>query len=268
METWRFLPYQTYSAAENMAIDEAIMWAHREGKVPPTLRFYGWEPAALSIGYFQQVNKEVCMDQVNKESLGFVRRLTGGRAVLHDQELTYSLIVSEKYPGIPQGVSASYQVFSQGLLEGYRQLGLSASLTPPRPKGDAPYSSACFDAPSDYELVVEGRKVAGSAQTRQKGVVLQHGSIPLEIDFAQLLRILPFSNPEKAGIVLKQKAKAIRTLRKKETVLDDVIIAFFHGFRQGLGVQLEIGELTMDEKHKVDELIRTKYGTDAWNFAK
>src|SRR5699024_3640332 len=194
-ETWRLLHTGWRSSAENMAIDEAILIAHSEGKTPPTIRFYGWDPATLSIGYFQKVDKELDMDRLRKRKLGIVRRPTGGRAVLHDQEMTYSVIVGEDYPGMPTSVTDSYRVLSQGLLEGFRKLDLSAEMVPleteeEKEKYASMGSAACFDSPSNYELVVEGRKVAGSAQTRQRGVILQHGSILLDMDVDLLFDVL------------------------------------------------------------------------------
>ena len=104
-EVWRFIDSGNCSPAFNMALDEALLEWHSEGKIPPTIRFYGWNPPTLSIGYFQKVEKEIDMEAVKKYGLGFVRRPTGGRGVLHDQELTYSVIVSESHPAMPQTVT-------------------------------------------------------------------------------------------------------------------------------------------------------------------
>src|SRR5690554_343495 len=196
-EKWRFIRSGLCSPAYNMAVDEAVLTLHSEGKVPPTLRFYGWNPATLSIGYFQKADEEVNFAELEAQGLGFVRRPTGGRAVLHDQELTYSMIVSEDYPGMPRSVTEAYRVLSEGLVHGFRRLGLQAEMVSLASEDDklkyaAAGSAACFDSPSWYELVVEGRKVAGSAQVRQKGVVLQHGSILLDMDIDQLFAVLQF----------------------------------------------------------------------------
>jgi lipoyl(octanoyl) transferase len=269
METWRFIPYNTYFPAENMAIDEAILRAHREGRVPPTVRFYGWNPPTLSIGYFQRVEKEVDLERLRERGLGFVRRMTGGRAVLHDRELTYSVVVSEEHPLMPPTVSESYRVISQGLLEGYRLLGLQADLSPPEQGKKEVSSAACFDSPSDYELVIEGRKAAGSAQTRQNGVILQHGSILVDLDADLLFDVLRFPN-EQVKERLKRnflnKAVAINHFRREPARLEEVIAAFFEGFRRGMGVQLKPGELTEEERELARELVRERYGSDEWNL--
>lgn len=276
MQQWRFVRTDACSAAENMAVDEAIMTACSEGKVPPTLRFYTWEPATLSIGYFQKAQEEVDFDALNQRKLGFVRRPTGGRAVLHDQELTYSMIVPESYPGLPMNVTEAYRVLSIGLLEGFRKLGLDAKMARLDEEGTkfaAASSAACFDSPSWYELVVEGRKVAGSAQMRQQGVVLQHGSILLEHDVDLLFDLLQFPS-ERVKRRLKQafhgKAVAINELLRasgqSEVQLAQVEKAFYEGFELGMGAQLQTESLTPYEQTLAAELARTKYDTKEWNF--
>lgn len=277
-EKWRFIHTGKRSPAENMAIDEAILIAHSEGKVPPTLRFYGWEPATLSIGYFQKAADEVELDKAKQANIGFVRRMTGGRAVLHDQELTYSMIVSEGYPGMPKTVTEAYRVLSEGLLRGFQHLGLQAEMVTLASEAEkAKYatagSAACFDSPSWYELVVEGRKVAGSAQTRQKGVVLQHGSILLELDTELLFLLLRFPS-ERIRTRLKQsfaeKAVAINDLKEKlkqpQVELPQVEQAFHKGIGEAMLIELVESELSPEEKQLAAQLIRDKYGQDDWNF--
>lgn len=269
MGKWRFLPYDVYSQEENMAIDEAIMLLHSQGKNLPTLRFYGWNPATLSIGYFQRVEKEVNLEELKRSGFGFVRRLTGGRAVLHDQELTYSVIVSEGYPLMPPTVSESYRVISQGLLEGFRLLGIEAELSLPRPKVQQEHTAACFDSPSDYELVIDGKKVVGSAQVRKYGVILQHGSILLDLDVSALLSVLRFPSErvfQKLKEEFHQKAVAIRPILKRDVSIEEVSRAFLAGFQKGMGIELEVGELTEEEKTLVKQLVKEKYGNNEWNY--
>ncbi|MFC7440931.1 lipoate--protein ligase family protein [Laceyella putida] len=270
MDVWRFIPYEAYTPAQNMAIDEAILQLHREGNVPPTIRFYGWTQPTLSIGYFQKAKKEIDFVKLREKGFGFVRRMTGGRAVLHDQELTYSVIAREDHPLMPATVSESYRVISQGLLAGFRRLGLEAYLAPPKTEGRSGVaSSACFDSPSDYELVVGGRKVAGSAQTRQRGVILQHGSILLDLDADALFDVLIFPS-ERVRHRLKQsfveKAVAIRQLAEREIDLEECKRAFYEGFGEGMGIQLKPGALTEEEWERAQQLIETRYAHDEWNY--
>lgn len=273
-ERWRFIDSGDCSPAFNMALDEALLEWHSEGKIPPTIRFYGWNPPTLSIGYFQKVEKEIDMEAVKKYGLGFVRRPTGGRGVLHDQELTYSVIVSEAHPKMPQTVTEAYRVISQGILEGFRFLGLDAYFAVPKTEEEKadlknPRSAVCFDAPSWYELVVEGRKVAGSAQTRQKGVILQHGSILLDLDEEMLFRLFKYPNErvkERLRQTFKQKAVAINELTDRNITIDEAKEAFYKGFEKGLGIVLEPYTLSAEEMAYVNELAEKKYASDEWNF--
>ncbi|WP_010274705.1 lipoate--protein ligase family protein [Paenibacillus senegalensis] len=278
MHTWRWLQSGPGDPAYNMAVDEAILIAHSEGKVPPTLRFYGWKPATLSIGYFQKAEKDIDIPAVREQGLGFVRRATGGRAVLHDSELTYSIIVSEDYPGLPKSVTEAYRVLSQGLLNGFIHLGLDAHMVnlaseEEKAKYDSMGSSACFDSPSWYELVVEGRKIAGSAQMRHRDTVLQHGSILLDLDAKQLFSLLKFRTEalrERLEKSFESKAVAINELLRDRgmpsVTLKQVEAAFHQGIAEGMNVRLEPGELTEEEEELAQQLVKEKYGTDEWNF--
>lgn len=268
---WRLVNTGSLDGAMNMAVDEAILNAHTEGNVPPTIRFYAWNIPTLSIGYFQRVEREVDLHRVREQGVGFVRRATGGRAVLHDRELTYSIIVSETYPGIPQTVTESYRLFSQGLLEGFRALGLEADLVSldKESSKEKAESAACFDSPSWYELVVEGRKVAGSAQTRQRGTILQHGSILLDMDVDMLFSLLKFRS-ERAKERLKQsfsrKAVAINELTPSPVTWEKAVEVFTTGFSKGMDIELQPEPLTPEEHAMAAELAATKYGTEEWNM--
>lgn len=274
MEKWRYLVTEAMSPEMNMAVDEAILQLHAEGKVPPTVRFYTWSPATLSIGYFQKALKEINLEEVHKHGLGFVRRPTGGRAVLHDKELTYSVIVSEQHPKMPSSVTEAYKIISMGLLHGFQNLGLKAEMVSlaseeEKEKYSSPGSSACFDSPSWYELVVEGKKVAGSAQTRQKGVILQHGSILLDMDVELLFSLLNFSSDRLKQRMMesfRQKAVTINEVSPRAISLQEAIDAFGRGFASGLDVELVPGELTEEELALAKELAQTRYGTEEWNL--
>ncbi|WP_338470229.1 biotin/lipoate A/B protein ligase family protein [Niallia sp. XMNu-256] len=273
-ETWRFIDSGNGSPAFNMALDEALLEWNSQGKFPPVIRFYGWNPATLSIGYFQRVEKEINMDAVREKNIGFVRRPTGGRAVLHEHELTYSVIVSESHPEMPKTVTEAYRVISEGILKGFHQLGLEAYFAVPTTDADrdalkSPHSAVCFDAPSWYELVVEGRKVAGSAQTRQKGVILQHGSILIDVDEDKLFSLFKFPNDrvkERMQRSFKNKAVAINEISPKRVTLEEAKRAFKVGFEEGLNINLEPYQLTADEMNAVMDIAKSRYENDEWNF--
>ncbi|PAQ14824.1 octanoyltransferase [Bacillaceae bacterium SAOS 7] len=273
-EVWKFIDSGRRSASYNMAMDEALLDWHSQGKIPPVIRFYGWEPAALSIGYFQKAEKEINMEAVKAHGLGFVRRPTGGRGVLHEHELTYSVIVSEEHPNMPTGVTEAYRVISEGILKGFHHLGLEAYFSVPKTEEEKnglknPRSSVCFDAPSWYELVVEGRKIAGSAQTRQKGVILQHGSILLDLDEDKLFSLFNYPNErvkERMQTAFKNKAVAINSISPKGITLDMARVAFKQGFEDGLGIELEPLELTDEQSASIEKIAKERYESDEWNF--
>lgn len=259
-----------------MAFDEALLEWHSKGEMGPVLRFYEWEPATLSIGYFQSVSKEIDMEQVRHHQLGFVRRPTGGRGVLHEHELTYSVIVTEDYPNMPETVTEAYRVISGGLLEGFRNLGLDASFSVPnsdeeRQNLKKPGSAVCFDTPSWYELVVEGKKVAGSAQTRQKGVILQHGAILLSLDEEKLISLFKFKSEavrDRMRIGLREKAVAIDQLAGRTVSPEEAEVAFSKGFEKALNIKLEPYELSDAQLQYVKKIEQKKYGNDDWTFRK
>ncbi|MFB9761882.1 lipoate--protein ligase family protein [Ectobacillus funiculus] len=275
-EQWYYINSGKCSPSYNMALDECLLNWQSTGAMPATIRFYEWEVPTLSIGYFQRVEKEIDMEEVEKRGFGFVRRQTGGRSVLHDRELTYSVIVSENHPKMPKTVTEAYRVISQGLLEGFRALGLNAYFAVPKTEQERedlknPRSAVCFDAPSWYEIVVEGRKIAGSAQTRQRGVILQHGSIPLEIDLDTLYDLFLFPNKrlkERMKNMFSSKAVAINELTDQTFTIEQLIEAFRVGFEKGMEIELVPYELTGEQREEVERLAKEKYESEEWNYRK
>lgn len=274
-EIWNFINTGSKNPYYNMAMDEALLNFVSRGEIDSVIRFYTWNPATLSIGYFQRLQKEIDIDKVKEKGYGLVRRQTGGRGVLHDKELTYSVIVPESHPNMPSTVTEAYKIISQGLLEGFKNLGFETYFAIPRSKEERdklkqPRSSVCFDAPSWYELVVEGRKIAGSAQTRQKGVILQHGSILQDIDIDDLFDMFKFKN-ERLKAKMKenfvQKAVAINDISNQHITLNEMENAFEAGFKKGLNIDFKPLELTEKQLEEVQEL-EDKYRSEAWMYRK
>ena len=274
-EIWNFINTGSKNPYYNMAMDEALLNFVSRGEIDPVIRFYTWNPATLSIGYFQRLQTEIDIDKVKEKGYGLVRRQTGGRGVLHDKELTYSVIVPESHPNMPSTVTEAYKIISQGLLEGFKNLGFETYFAIPRSKEERdklkqPRSSVCFDAPSWYELVVEGRKIAGSAQTRQKGVILQHGSILQDIDIDDLFDMFKFKN-ERLKAKMKenfvQKAVAINDISNQHITLNEMENAFEAGFKKGLNIDFKPLELTEKQLEEVQEL-EDKYRSEAWMYRK
>lgn len=274
-ETWHFMNTGSHHPYYNMALDEALLNFVSRGEIDPVVRFYTWNPPTLSIGYFQRLSKEIDIEKVKEKGYGLVRRQTGGRGVLHDKELTYSVIVPEAHPDMPQTVTEAYRVISGGLLEGFKSLGFDAHFAVPRSKEEReklkqPRSSVCFDAPSWYELVVEGKKIAGSAQTRQKGVILQHGSILQDVDIDYLFDMFIFKNERlkaKMKEAFVEKAVAINDLSNETITLAQMEVAFKEGFKKALDIEFKPLELTVAQQDEVKAL-EEKYRSEAFLYRK
>lgn len=264
---WRLVDSGYLDPYQNMAIDEAVLEAVAAGMVPPTLRFYGWRPAALSLGYFQRLEQEVDLEACQRLGVKVVRRLTGGRAVLHEHELTYCLVAPDDHPAVSGSVLESYLKISRGLVQGLKNLGITAELAEGQ-HGPEPASAACFDAPSRYELTVGGKKLVGSAQTRKYGVVLQHGSILVKLDAEKLFACLRFSSRLLRQRLLdgfQQRATSIGSILGREPEYEELAAAFRGGFSSGLGITLQPEELTVTEQQTAARLAAEKYSQASWN---
>ncbi|MFD2829415.1 lipoate--protein ligase family protein [Corticicoccus populi] len=274
-QKWIFINSGRQDAFYNMALDELLMDKVREGEINAALRFYEWQTPTLSLGYFQKVLKEIDTDKVREYNYQMVRRQTGGRGVLHDKELTYSVIIPEEYDGMPESVTESYKILSHGLLYGFRNLGLEADFSIPKTKEQKQEltqirSSVCFDTPSWYELVVEGRKIAGSAQTRKKGVILQHGSILLDVDIDHLFDMFKYGNErlkEKMKAAFTEKAVAINDISNHRFNVADLYLPFKEGFKKGLDINFQDYTLTENDQDRLETLME-KYRSEEWNFKK
>ena len=250
-----------------MAVDEAVFRASIRKKAPPTLRFYGWRVPALSIGYFQDYEKEVDGEACRKFGVDIVRRPTGGKAVLHEQELTYAVIAGADSPLFPPDILKTYRVISGCIAKGLAEVGIRAEMEADgRQAPDGTLRSSCFSSPSRYEILVGGRKICGSAQMRSHGVFLQHGSLLMAFDplrtcavmlshrdrerHADLLRNAVTSVGEQAGAAVDEESLC-RVLRE--------------GFEQVLGIRFREWPLTPEEEELKGELMTKKYGSEGWN---
>lgn len=269
---WRFTDTGVNSGAMNMAIDEAIMVHCAEGKVPPTLRFYRWNPPTLTLGYFQKAAKTVELERCAELGIDVVRRLTGGRSVLHDRELTYSLIMGKDSNEVPESVTQSYRILSEGLLLGLRYLGIPAAMSgPAQSRGAAGTSGACFDALSSYELEVDGKKIVGSAQARRFGALLQHGSVMNDLSVDTLFAVLREDDPERKAEARErflEKATSIRHVTGSAMDWEDLSSAFFRGFDEALGGSFHRSPLKESELSMARALATEKYGSPKWNLGR
>ncbi|SFB25220.1 lipoate-protein ligase A [Lentibacillus halodurans] len=266
---WLFLDTGHHDAAVNMALDECMINWLNEGKIQPTLRLYGWKKPSLSIGHFQKAGKTIDFNAVDKHGCQFVRRLTGGSAVLHDNELTYSLVISEKDPGIPKSVKDAYYVLSKGVLEGYRNLGVEADYALPEKRARREHSAICFEEPAYYEMVVDGKKLSGNAQTRKNGVLMQHGSVPMRMDTDMLFDLFRFPSEksrQRKREAFHHKAVTIDELTNKQHTYEMMTAAFKKGFETGLNIAFKPLKLSESDWEEVFYLADTKYESEALNF--
>ncbi len=231
MILWRYLDSGRACGADNMAEDERLLVEAARGDVPPVLRFYGWAPPAVSLGRFQEAGTAVDADACARHGIDIVRRITGGRAVLHDRELTYSIISPQGTEPFPNDVLGTYKIIAAGLLAGLRSLGVQAEMVsrPARPAKKARAEAACFASPSWYEITARGRKIVGSAQRRVSGAFLQHGSILIDY------------NPRLEAAVIRGggSPNAVTSIRQelgRDIVVDEVKRALLDGFREALGI--------------------------------
>ena len=266
---WRVLNTGFADGATNMAVDEAVMWAVLEGKSLPTIRFYGWEPFCLSIGYAQSMAKEVDLERCRVAGIDCVRRPTGGRAVLHGDELTYSIVAPQDEPRVAGGIVESYRRLSLGLVQGLADLGVDACEAAPQRGPVKETSAVCFDAPSHYEVTVGGHKLIGSAQMRRKGMVLQHGSLPLYGDITRILDYLRLPSEDRRSELrseLAAKATTLEAVLGRTVPFDLVAESMAHGFGSRLDLELAPGTLTPYEEELAAGLRRDKYATTDWNL--
>jgi len=255
-----------------MALDEALWHSVREGQSLPVLRLYRWHPAAVSLGYGQRglniINRLACSEL----GLDVVRRITGGRAVLHDKEVTYAVISPEESDVFSGGVLSCYKIIAEILRQTLTSFGLPVALSPGRAKGShekLQLESACFTAASYYELVCHGCKIAGSSQKRGEGVFLQHGSIPLDLNLETLYRALvpaKAQTPLAGEKVYGSRVGWINRWSAIPVTVDQVEARLVQSFIEMLDVEFCEGTFTDEEWRLAEQLMKDKYANAAWNL--
>jgi lipoate-protein ligase A len=265
---WRLVHTAPASGAWNMAVDEAILEGIQNASSPPTLRLYAWEPTCLSLGYAQSIN-DVDESALASHGWELVRRPTGGRAILHTDELTYSVIAAAGEPRLAGSVLESYQRLSQALLRALELLQVPArgqeKKTANGAKADP--NPVCFEAPSDYEITVEGKKLVGSAQARRKLSVLQHGSLPLHGDIARITQALVYPGPderEAAAQRVRERAATVEGALGRRIAWEQAAAAFAEGFGESLNIEFTSGELSAEEAAAAERWMQEKYAHPDW----
>lgn len=239
MNMWHLIDSGPNLAVYNMAVDEELLARAQAGKAAPVLRFYTWSPPAVSIGRFQKIEEAVNHGACARHHIDIVRRITGGRAVLHDRELTYSIISRLDEPLFPSTVLGAYKVIATGLLAGLKRLGIPAEMVSRGNRHAGLVKKhvkdpACFSSPSWYEILAGNRKIIGSAQRRLSNAFLQHGSILMDYDPAFEAEVIPGGcGGDVVTSITRELGRAVPPEEVKQ--------AFVQGFSEALGIEFETG---------------------------
>ncbi|QLH75583.1 MAG: lipoate--protein ligase family protein [Methanomassiliicoccales archaeon] len=248
-ERWRLLPFAIRDGALNMAIDEAIAEAISFNESPPTIRFYGWSPPAVTIGCFQSMRDEVDLDACHELGIDAIRRRTGGGAVFHDTdgEITYSVICPERYIG--PDISASYHEVCSWIIDALGTFGLRAEFSPIN------------------DVVIDGRKISGNAQTRRSGVFTMHGTVLYKVDRERMFKVLKVGRTKVSDKNISSYGqRVVGASELVGTSLDGLLRALMASFLKGK--QWYLGEMSMDEEARAGSLALSRYRSDDWNLSR
>jgi lipoate-protein ligase A len=250
----------------NMALDEAILEAVQKGQAPPTLRFYSWNPACLSLGYAQSV-KDADQAAIAQTGWDLVRRPTGGKAILHTDEITYSISAPATNPLFVGGVLPSYKRISLALIVGLENMGLKPELNvadPPVPDNGNP---VCFQNPGAFEITVEGKKLVGSAQLRRSGGVLQHGSLPLQGDLSQICLALKYADEYQRLQAIEEvgmHAVTVEHVLGKSLSWNEAADHLTAGFEESLDLSFSQLDPSEQEISRSNEILAERYSLADW----
>ncbi len=246
-----------------MAIDEALLRSFDPVSSPPILRLYGWSPPALSLGRFQKADQVLDLERCRADGVAVVRRVTGGGVIYHADELTYSLVCSPEQIPPATSIKDSFRVLTGFLLAFYRAVGLDAVYAADAaPEGAVlgERTAFCFAGRESFDILANGRKIGGNAQRRLKGIIFQHGSIPLHNRAVTGLSYMRDRLPDHAG--------GAASLSEYGVVVDPATL--HHGittaFSAHFGAALVNDSLSERELADMKKLLADKYSADLWNL--
>lgn len=268
VEPWRLLPLGALDGCENMAVDEAVFREAILTGGPPTLRLYTWRSPVVTIGYGQDIDRDVNRMFCREQNIPIVRRPTGGKAVYHDADLTYALVAPQSWPPFTADVVTTYRVIADCLIGGLEKIGITAHLAERQHSShNEPLRSCCFAVPFRNELLVHGAKICGSAQLRAQGCFLQHGSILIDFDPSMTMRVLSKSTTDEREWIdyLDRAVTSVRQQRGAFPGEEALARCIRESFEERLGVRLQEGELTPTEGALRQALLEGKYRTERWN---
>jgi len=254
MHQWRFIDSGTASAQWNMAVDEALLYAFKEGDLP-IFRLYRWEKPSLSFGRFSHPKKTLDWKRIRTENIPYVRRITGGGILVHGNDISYSLTIPRSFVR-EQGVRQAYRELCAFLIHLYENLGVDADFAHDLqlPQSQSPVCLAGMEA---YDIIISGRKIGGNAQRHTHHALLQHGTIPLAIDHERFEKLfLEDSGLSEAATLKETNSRLTETALKKE-----IIKAFSDTF----DTRITEEPLRNEEQLLAEKLFNEKYSQEAWN---
>lgn len=245
--SWRLIRVgENNDAFTSMSIDEAIMHHVKNGKSSPTFRIYGWSPPAVSIGYFLKMEEEVDLEMCSKFGVDHIRRLTSGGAVLHDMEVAYTLTTREDDPLIPKNILESYELLCGGIVQGLAELGIDATYKPVN------------------DVLVNGKKISGNAQSRREHVILQHGTLLMDVDAEKMFSILKV--PSEKAQNIEKRVTSLKHVLGREVESKEVMDAVVRGFKKALGIEFEEGMPSESELELAESIKKERFANPEWNY--
>jgi lipoate-protein ligase A len=259
---WRLILDKGYDGYYNMACDEAIFnWYPKKGV--PTLRIYEWERPFITLGYFQEPRYVLNLDACQNEGISFTRRLTGGAAIIHFEEITYSLTLSCQDLNLSKSIKESYKILTSFIINFYKNLGLKGSFAQSiLNDGLGEYKNFCFSSWEYFDILIQGKKIGGNAQRRKRALIFQQGSIPLRINFDLVKRLIKGTPPD-----LEAKTQGLFYFLGKKIESQQLKRILSVSFQKTFGVDLIYSNLDDEEREDLDHLMKNKYASKIWNYS-
>ena len=251
---WRLIDTDIAEPHYTAALDEAILIERSLDKVPNTIHFYRRKPPAISLGYFQDPEEEVNIGLCKKAGVELLRRASGGGAIYTDEkQLIFAAVYKET---TPQSIIESYKTIGDVLITALSEFSLNAKFKPIN------------------DVLINGKKISGSAQTRKAGAILHHGTVIIDCDFEKMAKYLKASNKKNLDQHVSKNKKITERVTSlaielgKTPKMEDAKASLLKGFEKVFGVKIVNGNLTNSEKKLAAKLLRTKYGKDEWTYGR
>ena len=237
-DEWRWISDGHHPAERNMAVDAALLNDCEQGRIPPTVRLYGWSEPAITLGYSQKAEEELDIKRCRELGISIVRRPTGGRALLHHRELTYAVVAPVSLAPFNRGLKATFGAVSEALLVGLQCLGIQGDINTSKQRIESARSPACFASLNHCEITVDGKKLVGSAQKRTSKAFLQHGSLIMDADHDLFTSLLKFDDESERIAIHQRLVNSTTTLNQagdRKFSFEEISAALQEGFQKTLG---------------------------------